>query len=71
VTVVGEIAHEDALQQPAGKDGVDDVLDGLFSYGTTSLDRLAYQKALDDISAQASAGTAFSLQAPVRTSMTA
>ena len=62
VTVVGQIAHQDALQQPAGKDGVDDVLDGLFSYGTTSLDRLAYQKALDDIAAQASAGTAFSLQ---------
>jgi zinc protease len=61
VTVVGDIKHQDDLQTPAGKDGVGDVLDGLFSYGTTSLDRLAYQKALDDISAQESAGTEFSL----------
>jgi zinc protease len=61
VSIVGEIAHEDVLQEPAGKDGVGDILDGLFSYGTTSLDRLAYQKALDDISAQVSAGTTFGL----------
>jgi zinc protease len=62
VSVVGEIKHQDALQTPPGKDGVDDVLGGLFSYGTTSLDRLAYQKALDDIAANESAGTSFSLQ---------
>jgi zinc protease len=61
VTVVGEVKHQDDLQTPAGKDGVDDVLDGLFSYGTSSLDRLAFQKALDDISAQESAGPEFTL----------
>ncbi len=33
-----------------------------FSYGTKSLDRLAFQKALDDIGAIESAGTDFSLQ---------
>jgi zinc protease len=31
----------------------------LFEYGTTTLDRLAFQKALDDIGAEESAGTAF------------
>jgi zinc protease len=41
---------------------VADVLDELFSYGTTTLDRLAFQKALDDIAADESAGTGFSLQ---------
>jgi zinc protease len=61
VTVAGRINHEDDLQTASGKEGVGDVLDGLFSYGTTSLDRLAYAKALDDISAQVSAGTDFSL----------
>ena len=62
MSIVGEIKNQSALQTPAGKEGVDSVLDGLFSYGTTSLDRLAYQKALDDIAAQQSAGTSFSLQ---------
>ncbi|GAC1303490.1 MAG: pitrilysin family protein [Vulcanimicrobiaceae bacterium] len=61
VTVIGEIRHDDSLQTPPGKDGVGGVLGGLFAYGTTSLDRLAYQKALDDIAAQESAGPSFSL----------
>ncbi len=62
VSVVGTIAHNADLQTAPGKDGVDGVLAGLFSYGTTSLDRLAFAKALDDIAAQESAGTSFSLQ---------
>jgi zinc protease len=41
---------------------VDQVLDQLFSYGSTTLDRLAFQKALDDIGAVESAGAEFSLQ---------
>ena len=63
VTIVGSIRHNDDLQTPVGKDGVGSVLDGLFSYGTTTLDRLAYQKALDDIAASVSAGTEFSMHA--------
>jgi len=31
-------------------------MEELFSYGTTSLDRLSFQKALDDIGAVESAG---------------
>ena len=61
VTLTGSIRHRDDLQTPKGRDGVSSVLDGLFSYGTTSLDRIAYQKALDDIAASASAGTTFGL----------
>jgi zinc protease len=56
VTVLGNVRHEDTLQEPAGKDGVSDVLDEMFSYGTKTLDRLAFQKALDDIAANESAG---------------
>jgi zinc protease len=62
ITVTGEIRHESALEVPPGKEGVASVLDGLFSYGTTTLDRLAFQKALDDIAASESGGTAFELQ---------
>ncbi len=62
ITLVGEIRHQPDLETPPGKKGVSSVLDGLFSYGTTTLDRLAFQKALDDIAADESAGTSFSLQ---------
>ena len=64
VSVYGRIKSQPDLQQPKGQDGVADVLDGLFSYGTTTLDRLAFQKALDDIAAQEYAGTQFSVQVP-------
>lgn len=63
VTLVGGIRHEADLQVPKGKEGAESLLDEFYSYGTTSLDRLAFQKALDDISANASAGYHFSLTA--------
>ncbi|MGC9159371.1 MAG: M16 family metallopeptidase, partial [Terracidiphilus sp.] len=44
-----------------GEEGVSEILDGLFSYGTKTLDRLAFQKALDDIAASESAGFSFSV----------
>ncbi len=62
VTVVGRIKNDPDLETPKGKEGVDRVLDGLFPYGTKTLDRLAFQKALDDIAAEESAGTSFSLK---------
>ena len=61
VTVLGEVKHQDDLQTPPGEDGVAGVLDGLYSYGTQSLDRLAFAKALDDIAADENAGFDFSL----------
>ena len=62
ISLYGQVKNNPDLQQPKGKEGVNEVLSDLFDYGTTSLDRLAYQKALDDIAADASAGTSFSLQ---------
>jgi len=47
---------------PKGKDGLSDVLDQMFSYGTQHLDRIAFQKALDQIGADEVAGTDFSLR---------
>ncbi|MGH7170014.1 MAG: insulinase family protein, partial [Gemmataceae bacterium] len=61
VTLVGAVKHNSDLQTPKGEDGLADVLDGLYSYGTTTLDRIAFQKALDDIAANESAGYGFSL----------
>ena len=62
VSVYGRIRNNPKTETPPGQEGVDQVLDQLFSYGTKSLDRLAFQKALDDIGAMESAGTDFSLQ---------
>ena len=62
ITVQGNVRNDPQMEAPPGKDGVSDVLEDLFSYGTTSLDRLAFQKALDDIAADESAGSSFSLE---------
>jgi len=62
VSVYGRVKNNAKVQMPAGQDGLDQALDKLFSYGTKSLDRLAFQKALDDIGANESAGVDFSLQ---------
>jgi zinc protease len=62
VTVIGRIKSNPDLQVSPGKEGVEEILADLFSYGTTSLDRLAFQKAQDDIAADVSAGASFSLR---------
>jgi zinc protease len=62
VTVLGSVKQQTQLETPPAKDGVSDVLEGLFSYGTKTLDRLAFQKALDDIAASESAGANFNLK---------
>ncbi len=61
VTVVGRMRYNTDLEQPKGQEGEGQVLDQLFSYGTTSLDRLAFLKALDDIGASEGAGPDFNL----------
>ncbi|HUL13454.1 MAG TPA: pitrilysin family protein [Methylococcaceae bacterium] len=62
VAVYGHIKNNPYLETPEGQEGVDEVLDKLFSYGTASLDRVSFQKALDDIGANESAGEDFFLQ---------
>jgi zinc protease len=62
VTLIGSIKHEADLQTPTGKEGVGEVLSELFSYGTTTRDRLQFQKELDDIAASESGGMEFSLK---------
>ncbi|WP_194303227.1 M16 family metallopeptidase [Acetobacter estunensis] len=64
VEVAGFVRHNADLQEPKGKEGVEDVTEELFSYGTQDHDRLAFRKALDEVPAWASAGSGFSLRAP-------
>ena len=62
VAVYGHIRNRPQTEAPPGKDGVDLLLNPLLLYGTEHLDRLAFQKALDEIGASERAGTDFSLQ---------
>jgi zinc protease len=66
VSVYGHVKNNPDLEAPPEKEGVNLVLNSLFSFGTTSLDRLAFQKAIDEIGAEVSVGTDFSLQTLAR-----
>jgi zinc protease len=61
VSVRGEVLHNAGMENPPGKEGIDDIVGGLFSYGTTTYDRIAYQTELDKIAANVNAGSSFSL----------
>src|SRR6266545_4048715 len=62
VSVYGRVKNRPELQVPAGKEGADQILNDLFAYGSKKLDRIAFQEALDEIGANAQAGTSFSLE---------
>lgn len=62
VSVFGRVKSNAKVETAEGQDGVDQALNQLFSFGTKDLDRLAFQKALDDIGANESAGADFSLE---------
>ena len=59
VSVSGHIRNRPELEVPKGQEGLSMVLDGLFSYGSEHLDRIAFQSALDAIGAEEQAGTDF------------
>ena len=62
VSVYGRVKNRPELQVPPGKEGTDQILRDLFSYGSVQLDRIAFQQALDEIGAKLHAGTSFSLE---------
>ena len=66
VQVMGMVRTNSDLQAPKGEKGVGEVLDSLFQFGSTHLDRLQFQAALDAITATEHAGTQFSLSVPAR-----
>ena len=62
VTIIGSVKHESVMQVPPGKEGVDAVLEELFSYGTETRNRIAFQEDLDEIAAFETGGANFSLK---------
>ncbi len=62
VSVFGQVRQVTETQEPPGHDGVAEIVSKLFDYGTDRHDRLGFQKALDDIAAQETAGSRFSLK---------
>lgn len=64
VEMFGSIKTNADMQAPKGKKGVASVLGTLFNFGTTTMNRLQFQAALDAISAHESAGSSFSLAVP-------
>ncbi|HEV2907887.1 MAG TPA: pitrilysin family protein, partial [Candidatus Eremiobacteraceae bacterium] len=67
VYVVGQVKTNESLEAPPGKEGVSLLLDEMFAYGTTSMDELAFLKALDDASATLESGGNFSMRVPATT----
>ncbi len=64
VTVVGHVDNNPGLEEPRGQFGVGGLLGSLFDYGTTTLNRPAFHKALDAIAATEYAGATFGLAVP-------
>ena len=66
VSVYGHIKNRPETETAQGKEGVAEVLNGLFKYGSTHLDRVSFQGALDSIGAREHAGPNFELQTLTR-----
>jgi zinc protease len=66
VSIAGHVRNRPETETPHGQEGVSLVLDQLFSYGTETLDRLAYQQALDSIGAAEAAGPDFAIEVLAR-----
>jgi zinc protease len=62
VSVYGHVENRPEMEVPGGKEGLAEVMEQLFPYGSQRLDRVAFRRALDAIGAEESAGTDFSLQ---------
>ncbi|HET9095380.1 MAG TPA: pitrilysin family protein [Candidatus Baltobacteraceae bacterium] len=62
VEVHGTVNSNEAIQAPAGEQGVADIVTGLFSFGTTEYNRIQLREQLDAIAADVQAGSDFSLK---------
>ncbi len=61
VVVSGMINSNEQIQAPKEMQGVSDITTQLLPFGTTTYDRIALRKQLDDIAAEVEGGTQFSL----------
>ena len=62
VSVYGQVREVSETEEPAGKEGVSGLANRLIDEGTTTRDRIAVQKDMDDIAAQHQAGFTFNLK---------
>ena len=62
VSIFGHIRNRPETETPAGHEGVSQILDELLSYGSEHLDRLAFQRALDEVGVRERAGTDFAAE---------
>ena len=62
VSVFGHVRNRPELEAGAQQQGVSDVLEQMFHYGTVDLDRLNFARALDAIGAEERAGVDFGVQ---------
>ncbi len=62
VFLYGNVRTNSSIQEPLGKEGVSSVLGGMFAYGTKNLDRVAFERAQDDIDSEVAGGSGFGLQ---------
>jgi zinc protease len=61
ITLRGIVLSNPGIAVPAGKEGMDRILDGLFSLGTARADKLTFEEEADKIGAFLGAGATFSL----------
>jgi len=62
VYVFGGVQTNPGLEEPAGKEGIASVLEGLFAFGSAGHDRTTYQRSLDDIGASETGGASFAIE---------
>lgn len=66
VIAYGAVRTNPALQEPPGKEGVSNVLEAMFAFGTQTRAQDAFRRAQDEIDATVGAGAAFGLETTSR-----
>jgi zinc protease len=66
VFVYGSVQTEPSLQEPLGKDGIARILEGMYPYGTLTLDRTNFERAQDAIDTTIDGGSSFGVQTTSR-----
>jgi zinc protease len=62
VFLYGSVKTNPALEEPAGKEGVSGILEGIFGDGSATKDQVDFTRAQDDIDSSVQAGSEFGVQ---------
>jgi zinc protease len=62
VLTYGIVRSNAVLEEPPGKEGVANILNSMFAFGTRTRDRQTFQRAQDDLDTQIGSGLAFGMQ---------